>query len=136
MAGPTVFVSRPDHWATIFSLGVSLTGEIGIVQESTAYLISVYALAVPEVPVRKALNEYTQTLTASRQGSLYTCTATIGTAAQVHVSPFLRTPLKFSEDKCWSPLEEVHKAMEPAFDLNFAHGNYEIATCEQLSGHR
>lgn len=85
-AGSTIFVALPNHWATIFSLAVSLIGEIGIVQETSAYLFSVYALCIPEVPVRKALVEYAQSLTATRLGSYYTCTAMVGIAAQVHVS--------------------------------------------------
>lgn len=85
-SGPTIFVALPNHWSTIFALAISLTGQIGIVLESSAYLISVYALALPDVPVRKALCEYAQSLTVTRLGSHYTCTATVGIAAQTHVS--------------------------------------------------
>lgn len=85
-SGSTIFVALPNHWITIFSLGVTLMGEVGIVQETSAYLLSVYALSVPDVPVRQALCDYAYTLASARLGSAYSCTAILGIAAQVHVS--------------------------------------------------
>jgi hypothetical protein len=64
-------------------------GEVGIVQESSAYLVSVYALAVPDVPVRQALCNYAHALAYARLGSAYSCTAILGIAAQVHVGNIL-----------------------------------------------
>jgi hypothetical protein len=86
-AGATIFVALPDLWVTIFSLGITLLGEIGIIQESSAYLISVFALSLPDVPVRHMLCDYAQSLASDRRGSTYACTALVGVAAQIHVGP-------------------------------------------------
>jgi len=88
-SGSTIFVALPNHWITIFSLGVTLMREVGIVQETSAYLLSVYALSVPDVPVRQALCDYAYTLASARLGSSYSCTAMVGIAAQVHVGAVL-----------------------------------------------
>jgi hypothetical protein len=84
-AGSTIFVALPNHWITIFSLGVSFMGELGIIQESTAYILGVYALATPDVPVRQAICDYAQSLADARHGSTYSCSAMVVLAAQVHV---------------------------------------------------
>lgn len=84
-AGATIFVALPNLWVTIFSLGITLLGDIGIVQESSAYIISIFALSLPDIPVRQVLCDYAQSLTTARQGSQYACTALVGIAAQTHV---------------------------------------------------
>lgn len=82
-------MALPNLWVTIFSLGITLLGEIGIIQESSAYLISVFALSLPDVPVRHMLCDYAQSLASANRGSQYACTALVGVAAQIHVSPLI-----------------------------------------------
>lgn len=61
-------------------------GEIGIVQESSAYLLSVYALGLSDIAVREAVCNAAQTYALQRPGSQYTASALVAIAAQVHVS--------------------------------------------------
>lgn len=85
-AGPTIFSTLPHLFVTIFTLAIHFMGEVGIVQETAPYLLSVYPLTLTDVPVREAICEAAQVFALKRPASKYSPTGLLGRAAQAHVS--------------------------------------------------
>ena len=85
-AGPTIFVALPHLFVTIFTLAIHLMGEVGIVQETSAYLLSVFPLTLTDIPMREAICDAALKFALKRPGSKYSSNGLFGRAAQIHVS--------------------------------------------------
>lgn len=48
-------MSEPERRAKVFALGISLVRKVRRVTESSAYLILVYALVVPDAAIKEAI---------------------------------------------------------------------------------
>lgn len=59
--------------------------EVGIVQETAPYLLSVYPLTLADIPVREVICDAAEEFALKRPGSKYSPNGLVGKAAQVHV---------------------------------------------------
>lgn len=91
-AGPTIFVTRPKERVAAFALGLALVAEVGRVLDSTAYLLSAYAITITDVAISEALCRRAKQLCTLRPHSLLTGSALVVIGYQVHVSTIKLRP--------------------------------------------
>lgn len=111
-AGPTIYITQPERRFSIFRLGLSVAKALGKIHDSTAYVLAIHSVTIPEAPLQNALRQLSFKITNLRPNTLLTNSTLIALGAQSH---------------CFMPYEKVQDVMNMAFDASVSLADYEVA---------